>query len=152
MLFPPAQRVPPVERTWHKVGHPLTEAQQQMGWLRISTAAKIWKCHNKIKHIGWGKREKKNVWKWEPEIRINVEGSKIKNVISIALRTQFMCRRFKRRNKGGCLFLDSFKWWFNFYFCLGMLRRKYRMGLLMLASKKSYFLDNPWNWESWELN
>lgn len=54
------------------------------------------------------RKKRKKYVKWEPEIRINVE-RKIKNVISIALRTQFMCRRFKRRNKRGCLFFDSFK-------------------------------------------
>lgn len=82
MLFPAAPWAPHVERTWHEAGHPPSEAQQQMDWLRSSLAAKIWKCQNKIKHIGWEKKGKHYVWKWEPEIRINVKRSEIKNVFS----------------------------------------------------------------------
>lgn len=101
MFFPLAQWVPHVKRTWHKVGHPPSEAQQQMDWLRMSTAAKICKCQNRIKHISWGKWDKKKyVWKWEPEIRTNVEGSEIKSVYSMAVKTSthvnILAERIKR--------------------------------------------------------
>lgn len=89
IFFPLAHWVPHVKRTWHKVGHPPPEAQQQMDWLRMSTAAKIWKCQNRIKHVSWGNGTKNMCENGNLKLEPTLKEVRLKVCVQLLLRTQF---------------------------------------------------------------